>query len=120
MNFVSVLNAQREKLLGDIHAWAGKGFVEATDWPERLLDAFTGEIMLGEVNVPYETMFEFFGGPDGDELTMMFDFELMRHTFMGETPGRYRWYAIMIRAGSDPANPQSWLSYDEISLDTPL
>ncbi|SDL50915.1 alpha-amylase family protein [Tessaracoccus oleiagri] len=53
----------------------------------KQLKAFMGRrrgdsIMLGEVNVPYETMFEFFGGPDGDELTMMFDFELMQRLYL--------------------------------------
>ena len=31
-------------------------------------------ILLGEVNLPYEQQLQFFGGPDGDELTMQFDF----------------------------------------------
>jgi trehalose synthase len=31
-------------------------------------------MMLGEVNLPYDEQLEFFGGEDGDELTMQFDF----------------------------------------------
>jgi len=31
-------------------------------------------MMLGEVNLPYGEQLEFFGGEDGDELTMQFDF----------------------------------------------
>lgn len=31
-------------------------------------------ILLGEVNLPYEQQMDFFGGEDGDELTLQFDF----------------------------------------------
>jgi trehalose synthase len=39
-------------------------------------------ILLGEVNLPYEQQLEFFGGPDGDELTMQFDFIGMQAMYL--------------------------------------
>jgi trehalose synthase len=39
-------------------------------------------ILLGEVNLPYEQQLEFFGGPDGDELTMQFDFIGMQKLYL--------------------------------------
>ena len=53
----------------------------------RQLSGFIGRrrgdaILLGEVNLPYEEQLAFFGGADGDELTMMFDFELMQRMYL--------------------------------------
>ena len=53
----------------------------------RSLSAFIGRrrgdaILLGEVNLPYEEQMAFFGGDDADELTMMFDFELMQRMYL--------------------------------------
>ncbi len=53
----------------------------------RQLSGFIGRrrgdaILLGEVNLPYEEQLAFFGGDDGDELTMMFDFELMQRMYL--------------------------------------
>jgi glycosidase len=39
-------------------------------------------VLLGEVNLPYEQQLEFFGGPDGDELTMQFDFIGMQALYL--------------------------------------
>jgi trehalose synthase len=39
-------------------------------------------ILLGEVNVPYADQVAFFGGTDGDELTMMFDFIAMQAMYL--------------------------------------
>ncbi|HSI92084.1 MAG TPA: alpha-amylase family protein [Jiangellaceae bacterium] len=53
----------------------------------RALRSFLGRrqgeaIMLGEVAVPYEEQVSYFGGPDGDELTMQFDFEAMERLYV--------------------------------------
>ena len=53
----------------------------------RELKAFMGRrrgdaIFLGEVNVTYRDQVDFFGGAEGDELTMMFDFELMQRMYL--------------------------------------
>lgn len=39
-------------------------------------------IMLGEVNLPHEEQLTFFGGSDGDQLTMQFDFYTNQKTFL--------------------------------------
>jgi glycosidase len=39
-------------------------------------------VLLGEVNLPYPDQVEFFGGQDGDELTMMFDFLVMQAMYL--------------------------------------
>lgn len=39
-------------------------------------------ILLGEVNLPYETQVEYFGGENGDELTMQFDFVGMQALYL--------------------------------------
>ncbi|MCU1438113.1 MAG: treS [Naasia sp.] len=40
-------------------------------------------VLLGEVNLPYNAQLEFFGGPDGGELTMQFDFNAMQRMYLG-------------------------------------
>jgi trehalose synthase len=39
-------------------------------------------VLLGEVNLPHEQQLEFFGGTDGDELTMQFDFIGMQALYL--------------------------------------
>ena len=39
-------------------------------------------VLLGEVNLPYDQQLEFFGGTDGDELTMQFDFIGMQALYL--------------------------------------
>jgi trehalose synthase len=39
-------------------------------------------VLLGEVNLPHEQQLEFFGGVDGDELTMQFDFIGMQAMYL--------------------------------------
>ena len=39
-------------------------------------------ILLGEVNLPHEQQLEFFGGENGDELTMQFDFIAMQRLYL--------------------------------------
>src|SRR3712207_3199900 len=41
-----------------------------------------GGVLLGEVNLPHEQQWEFFGGDDGDELTMLFDFVGMQAMYL--------------------------------------
>jgi trehalose synthase len=78
-------------------------------------------VLLGEVNLPFEQQLEFFGGPDGDELTMQFDFI-----------GMQRMYLSLARADAGPLvsalterpalSPDSqWATFvrnhDELTLD---
>ena len=39
-------------------------------------------VMLGEVNLPYKEQLEYFGGPEGNELNMQFDFMTMQHLYL--------------------------------------
>jgi len=39
-------------------------------------------VLLGEVNLPPKDQLKFFGGPDGDELTMQFDFITMQRLYL--------------------------------------
>ena len=53
----------------------------------RHLRSFVGRrtgdgILLGEVNLPHKDQKTFFGGKDGDELTMQFDFIGMQHLYL--------------------------------------
>ncbi len=48
-----------------------------------LLGRRTGDgVLLGEVNLPHREQLTFFGGKDGDELTMMFDFIGMQNLYL--------------------------------------
>jgi trehalose synthase len=48
-----------------------------------LVDRRAGDgVLLGEVNLPHEQQAEFFGGTDGDELTMQFDFLAMQAMYL--------------------------------------
>src|SRR3712207_1621325 len=54
----------------------------------QLLGRRTGDgILLGEVNLPHEQQVEFFGGADGDELTMLFDFVGMQALYLSMARG---------------------------------
>jgi trehalose synthase len=53
----------------------------------RALRSFLGRrsgsgVLLGEVNLPHEQQRDFFGGDDGDELTMLFDFVGMQAMYL--------------------------------------
>ncbi|TYP84600.1 alpha-amylase family protein [Blastococcus xanthinilyticus] len=53
----------------------------------RSLRSFLGRrvgdgVLLGEVNLPFEQQLEFFGGAEGDELTMQFDFNGMQALYL--------------------------------------
>lgn len=78
-------------------------------------------IMLGEVNVPHEDQYRYFGAEAGDELTMMFDFIGMQNFYLSMARGDAR---PLIKALQDrpkiPARCQ-WANFlrnhDELTLD---
>jgi hypothetical protein len=39
-------------------------------------------VLLGEVNLPYKDQLEYFGGAEGNELNMQFDFMSMQHIYL--------------------------------------
>jgi trehalose synthase len=80
-----------------------------------------GGVLLGEVNLPYEQQVEFFGGPDGDELTMQFDFVGMQALYLSLARGDAGPLATAL-AGRPVLSPDSqWANFvrnhDELTLD---
>src|SRR3954469_23124471 len=78
-------------------------------------------ILLGEVNLPYDQQLDFFGGPDGDELTMQFDFITMQRLYLSLARGDAG--AVVEALTARPAiSPDSqWATFvrnhDELTLD---
>jgi trehalose synthase len=78
-------------------------------------------ILLGEVNLPYEQQLEFFGGVDGDELTMQFDFIGMQQLYLSLARADAGPLAAALEA-RPTLNPDSqWATFvrnhDELTLD---
>ena len=79
-------------------------------------------ILLGEVNLPHKDQQTFFGGTDGDELTMQFDFIGMQNLYLVPGPaGRpARWRKALRARPAIPADSQ-WATFvrnhDELTLD---
>ncbi|ADB75689.1 alpha-amylase family protein [Geodermatophilus obscurus] len=82
----------------------------------------TGDgVLLGEVNLPYEQQLEFFGGTDGDELTMQFDFIGMQALYLSLARADAGPLATAL-AGRPALDPDSqWATFvrnhDELTLD---
>ncbi|WP_426245146.1 alpha-amylase family protein [Nocardioides sp. LHG3406-4] len=78
-------------------------------------------VLLGEVNLPYEGQREFFGGGDGDELSMQFDFVGMQAIYLSMARGDATPLveALRARPSVDPAS--QWANFlrnhDELTLD---
>jgi trehalose synthase len=82
----------------------------------------TGDgVLLGEVNLPHAQQRQFFGGGDGDELTMMFDFITMQKTYlsMARQDARPLARALVRRPRISPDS--QWVTFvrnhDELTLD---
>jgi len=78
-------------------------------------------VLLGEVNLPYREQLDFFGGRDGSELTMQFDFVGMQALYLSLAR---RDPAPLIRALTDRpviATESQWANFvrnhDELTLD---
>src|SRR3712207_1863431 len=92
----------------------------------RTLRSFVGRrtgdgILLGEVNLPHKDQRTFFGGREGDELTMQFDFIGMQNFYLSLARQDAR---PLVRAlqRRPVASPQSqWATFlrnhDELTLD---
>jgi trehalose synthase len=94
------------QLLKDLRAFLGRRNGEA--------------ILLGEVNVPYKDQLKFFGGRDGDELTMQFDFVGMQQTYLSFARKDARPLARTLKKRPALRDTQ-WASFlrnhDELTLD---
>jgi glycosidase len=104
---------------------------DAADFPEpheflRALRALVGRrsgngILLGEVNLPHEQQLEFFGGPDGDELTMQFDFIGMQKLYLSLARADAGPLAEALTARPALSPDSQWATFvrnhDELTLD---
>src|SRR6185312_10946902 len=80
-----------------------------------------GEILLGEVNLPYKDQLSFFGGSDGDELNVMFDFIAMQNMYLSLARQDAGPLAKALK-GRPAINPDNqWATFvrnhDELTLD---
>ncbi|MGY1603681.1 alpha-amylase family protein [Geodermatophilus sp. SYSU D00815] len=78
-------------------------------------------VLLGEVNLPHEQQAQFFGGTDGDELTMLFDFIGMQALYLSLARADAGPLATAL-TGRPPVDPDSqWATFvrnhDELTLD---
>jgi trehalose synthase len=92
----------------------------------RALRALVGRrsgngILLGEVNLPYEQQLEFFGGPDGDELTMQFDFIGMQKLYLALARADAGPLAEALTTRPELSPDSQWATFvrnhDELTLD---
>lgn len=96
-----------DRYLGDVRSFVTR----------RLGDA----LLLGEVNLPYEEQRRFFGGDDGDGLTMQFDFIGMQQLYLSLARGDASPLAHALRERPALDVTSQWASFvrnhDELTLD---
>jgi glycosidase len=92
----------------------------------RHLRAFVGRrtgdgLLLGEVNLPHKDQKTFFGGKDGDELTMQFDFIGMQNLYLSLARNDARPLARALRSRPAISSESQWATFvrnhDELTLD---
>jgi maltose alpha-D-glucosyltransferase/alpha-amylase len=92
----------------------------------RDLRAFLGRrcgdaVLLGEVNLPAEEQYRFFGDEDGDELQLMFDFLLMQATHLAFARGDAGPIRDALSTRLTPPREAAWATFlrnhDELTLD---
>lgn len=78
-------------------------------------------ILLGEVNLPHDGQAEFFGGENGDELTMIFDFISMQSMYLSLARADARPLANALLSRPDISPDNQWATFvrnhDELTLD---
>ena len=78
-------------------------------------------VLLGEVNLPYKEQLKYFGGPEGNELNMQFDFLSMQNLYLSLARQDARPLAKTL-AARPPIHPDNqWAmfvrNHDELTLD---
>ncbi|NHC16201.1 alpha-amylase family protein [Motilibacter deserti] len=80
-----------------------------------------GVTLLGEVNLPYDQTAEFFGSADGDELTVIFDFNGMQALWLAMARQDSSPLVHAVRARPEPPKDCQWATFvrnhDELTLD---
>jgi glycosidase len=78
-------------------------------------------VLLGEVNLPHKDQRKYFGGSDGDELTMQFDFIAMQALYLSLAREDARPLAKALRARPVVSSDCQWATFvrnhDELTLD---
>lgn len=78
-------------------------------------------ILLGEVNLPYEKQLRYFGGADGDELSMQFDFVGMQAFYLSLARADPAPLIEALRSRPAVARESQWANFlrnhDELTLD---
>ena len=82
----------------------------------------TGDgVLLGEVNLPHEQQQRFFGGTDGDELTMQFDFIAMQKMYLSLARGDAGPLVEALQSRPEISPDCQWATFvrnhDELTLD---
>lgn len=92
----------------------------------RSLRSFLGRrvgdgVLLGEVNLPFEQQLDFFGGEDGDELTMLFDFIGMQALYLSLARGDAGPITTALTGRPEVSSDSQWATFvrnhDELTLD---
>jgi trehalose synthase len=92
----------------------------------RRVKAFCGRrdsdvVLLGEVNLPRKEQQQFFGGADGDELTMQFDFIGMQATWLAMARQDARPLRASLASRPSVDEESQWVNFlrnhDELTLD---
>ncbi|GAB3036149.1 alpha-amylase family protein [Parafrigoribacterium mesophilum] len=102
-----------------------KDFGDGHDYLRELMELVSRRrgdaILLGEVNLPFAQQLTYFGGTDGDELTMQFDFESMQRLYLSLVRGDARPLARMLAKRPKLAVRSQWANFvrnhDELTLD---
>ncbi|SEO94738.1 alpha-amylase family protein [Trujillonella endophytica] len=78
-------------------------------------------VLLGEVNLPHEEQQQFFGGVDGDELTMQFDFIAMQAMYLSLARGDVAPLVDALTSRPQVSPDNQWgmfvRNHDELTLD---
>ncbi|MEX1079062.1 MAG: alpha-amylase family protein [Homoserinimonas sp.] len=78
-------------------------------------------ILLGEVNLPYKQQVTYFGGREGDELDMQFDFEAMQRLYLSLARSDARPLSRMLAKRPAISRSSQWANFvrnhDELTLD---
>jgi trehalose synthase len=86
------------------------------------LNRRTGDaVLLGEVNLPHDQQQAYFGGADGDELTMQFDFITMQNLYLSLARQDAGPVAAALQARPSIGPESQWATFvrnhDELTLD---
>jgi trehalose synthase len=102
-----------------------KDFGDGHDYLRELMELVSRRrgdaILLGEVNLPFAQQVTYFGGDDGDELTMQFDFESMQRLYLSLVRGDAQPFAETLAKRPALARRSQWANFvrnhDELTLD---